>query len=258
MDKNVKKMGWMWILPLMGFCSCQEELVGYEHGSVQVVVERGDAWLHDFPLFLGIKKKNAPQIAVWIEDSEEHYLETVYVSRKIATQSWMAAGGNRRREALPHWCHRRGVQYGDGLYLPTKKEPLADGISGATPRSSFDVKLTPAEGLTRFVVKVEVNHSTDFNNAYPASAREGEPGYSGGKLGSGQPAVVYAAEVDLTSGAGEFEARLVGHSSPDGSSGELFTDVSELTSALHIVKRITVRQAGADEDGERCDIPPAS
>lgn len=234
-------MGWMWILPLVGLCSCQKELVGYEHGSVRVVVEQGDAWLHDFSLFLGLKKKNAPQIAVWIEDPEGRYLETVYVSHKIATQSWTAAGGNRRREALPHWCHRRGVQYGDGLYLPTKREPVADGISGATPRGSFDVKLTPAGELTRFVVKVEVNHSTDFNDAWPESAREGQAGYSGGKLGSGQPAVVYAAEVDLSSGAREFEAALVGYSSPDGSSGELFADVSELTSALRIVKRITVR-----------------
>lgn len=234
-------MGWMWILPLVGLCSCQQELVGYERGSVKVVVEQGEAWLHDFSLFLGLKKKNAPQIAVWIEDPEGRYLETVYATHKIATQSWTAAGGNRRREALPHWCHRRGVRYADGLYLPTKKEPLADGISGATPRSSFDLKLAPAEGLTRFVVKVEVNHSTDFNDAWPESAREGEAGYSGGKLGSGQPAVVYAAEVDLSSGEREFEAVLVGHSSPDGSSGELFADVSKLTSALRIVKRITVR-----------------
>ena len=234
-------MGWMWILPLVGLCSCQQELVGYERGSVKVVVEQGEAWLHDFSLFLGLKKKNAPQIAVWIEDPEGRYLETVYATHKIATQSWTAAGGNRRREALPHWCHRRGVRYADGLYLPTKKEPLTDGVSGATPRGSFDLKLAPAEGLTRFVVKVEVNHSTDFNDAWPESAREGEAGYSGGKLGSGQPAVVYAAEVDLSSGEREFEAVLVGHSSPDGSSGELFTDVSKLTSALRIVKRITVR-----------------
>jgi len=47
--------------------------------------------------------------------------------------------------------------------------------------------------------------------------------------------------VDLSSGEREFEAVLVGHSSPDGSSGELFADVSKLTSALRIVKRITVR-----------------
>ena len=102
-----------------------------------------------FPCSWGLKRKNPPQIAVWIEDAQGRYLSTVYASSKIATQSWLAAGGNRRREALPHWCHSRGVQYADGLYLPTKSEPLADGISGATPRGSFDLKL--ARGGARSV-----------------------------------------------------------------------------------------------------------
>lgn len=57
-----------WILPFVLLGSCDKELVEYEKGSVEIVVERGDAWLHDFPLFLGIKRKNPPQIAVWIEE----------------------------------------------------------------------------------------------------------------------------------------------------------------------------------------------
>lgn len=113
--KTMRKMVMAWILPFVLLGSCDKELVEYEKGSVEIVVERGDAWLHDFPLFLGIKRKNPPQIAVWIEDAQGRYLSTVYASSKIATQSWLAAGGNRRREALPHWCHSRGVQYADGL-----------------------------------------------------------------------------------------------------------------------------------------------
>ena len=171
-----------WILPFVLLGSCDKKLVEYEKGSVEIVVERGDAWLHDFPLFLGIKRKNPPQIAVWIEDAQGRYLSTVYASSKIATQSWLAAGGNRRREALPHWCHSRGVQYADGLYLPTKSEPLADGISGATPRGSFDLKLSPEAGLDRFVVKVEVNHSTDFNETY--RPRRGSPVTRAGGTGA--------------------------------------------------------------------------
>lgn len=221
--------------------SCEKDLIEYEQGSLKIVVEEGDAWLHDYPLFLGMKKKNPPQLAIWIEDTEGHYVATVYATHKIATQSWQAAGGNRRREALPHWCHCRGIRYADGLCLPTKEHPLTDGISGATPRGGFDVKLCPESVLERFVLKTEVNHSTDFNAAYPEKARPGDPGYSGGTQGSGQPAVVYAAQVDLTSNQREFEAVLIGHSSPDGSTGEVDADVSGLTSALRIVKRITVR-----------------
>ena len=94
--------------------------------------------------------------------------------------------------------------------------------------------------LKKFVVKIEINHSTDFNEAFPKSAKDGEANYSGGKEGSRQPAIVYAANVDLSSGEKSFEANLMGHSSPDGSSGEVNKDTSGLTTALHIVKRITV------------------
>ena len=117
---------------------------------------------------------------------------------------------------------------------------MTDGISGATPKGSFNVKMSPTGKLKKFIVKIEINHSTDFNDAYPKSAKEGDVNYSGGKEGSGQPALVYAAEVDLTSGKKEFTAKLIGHSSPDGSNGDLTRDTSSLTTALHIVKSITV------------------
>lgn len=230
---------WM-CLSLLCCSSCQNEIIEYEQGNVKISIEQGDEWLHDFPLFLGINKKNPPQIAIWLEDVHGNYLSTVYASHKIATQSWQSAGGNRRKEALPHWCYSRGVQYEDGLYLPTKKQPLTDGISGATPRGGFDVKISPAKGLKQFVVKVELNHSTDFNESYPKSAKEGDTDYSGGKEGSGQPAVVYAADIDLDSGQSQFEAELIGHSSPDGSDGKVYEDISTLTTALHIVKSITI------------------
>ena len=237
----MKKMGLTFIyLWLISLCSCQKDLIEYEKGDVKVCIEQGEQWLHDFPLFLGIKKKNPPQIAIWLEDAQGKYLSTVYVTHKIATQSWQAAGGNRRKETLPNWCYSRGVKYEDGLFLPTKKEPLTDGISGATPQGSFDVRLSPASTLKQFVLKIEINHSTDFNESFPESAKEGDAGYSGGKKGSGQPAVVYATNVDLSSGEQSFEATLIGHSSPDGNSGEISNDITGLTTALHIVKRITV------------------
>ena len=235
------KMGltliYLWLISL---CSCQQELIEYEKEDLKVCIEQGEEWLHDFPLFLGIKKKNPPQMAIWLEDMQGNYLSTVYVTHRIATQSWQASGGNRRKEALPHWCYSRGVKYDDGLYLPTKKEPLADGISGATPRGSFDIKLSPTAELKRFVVKIEVNHSTDFNESFPKSAEKGADNYSGGEEGSGQPAVVYATQIDLSSGEQSFEAIPVGHSSPDGNSGSINTDLSGLTTALHIVKRIMI------------------
>lgn len=113
-------------------------------------------------------------------------------------------------------------------------------MSGATPRKGFDVKITPNSNLKKFIVKVELNHSIDFNDSYPKNAKEGDPNYSGGKEGSGQPALVYEAIVDLTSGMKTFNAHLIGHSSPDGTSGTVYNDMSGITTAQNIVKQITV------------------
>lgn len=225
---------------LLACCSCNNDLVTYEKNDLKISLEKGESWLHDFPLFLGISVKNPPQIAVWVEDMEGNYLSTVYVTHKIATQSWMMAGKTRRKEALPHWCYSRSVKYDDGLYLPTKKEPFTDGLTGATPRDGLDVKMKPAAGWKQFRVKIEINHSTDFNDHYPKSARQGDENYSGGKEGSGQPAVIYAADIDLASEATSYVATLIGHSSPDGSDGRIYPDTSCLTSALQIVKQITI------------------
>ena len=227
---------------LFATCSCRKDLVEYGQGDLKILVEQGEHWLHDFPLFLGIKKKNAPQIAIWVEDMQGKYLSTLYVTHKVATQSWIGSKGNPRKEALPHW---RWAQVADGVSGATPNggidiKPIADGITGATPRGSFDVKLRPTELLKQFVIKIELNHSTDFNDHYLETAKEGEPNYSGGKEGSGQPAVVYAATVDLQSGATSFDAVLLGHSSPDGTSGRIYPDVSKLTTALKIVERITI------------------
>lgn len=238
MKKMNVVLSYLWLAVVL--CSCEQELMEYKQDDVKVCIEQGEEWQHDFPLFLGIKRKNPPQMAIWAEDAQGNYLSTLYVTHKIATQSWQMAKGNRRKEALPYWCYSRGIKYEDGLYLPTKNNPLTDGLSGATPAGSFHIKLSPSDVCTQFVVKVEINHSTDFNENYPKSAKMGEANYSGGKEGSGQPAVIYAAPVDLSSGKKVFEATLIGHSSPDGSSGEIYTDLSGLTTALRIVKRITI------------------
>ena len=232
-------------LSLVCVCSCQKDLLEYGRGDLKIYVEQGEHWIHDFPLFMGIKLKNSPQIAIWIEDLQGKYLSTVYATHKAATLSWQGNSGNPRKEALPHWRWAKALSEIDGSSGATSKggieiKPLADGISGATPRGSFDVKVRPNDALKQFVVKIEINHSTDFNDYYPETAKEGEPNYSGGKEGSGQPAVVYAAEVDLSTGATSFQAVIIGHSSPDGTSGNIYTDLSRLTTALNIVKQITI------------------
>lgn len=237
---KAKKLTVAGVIAIVMLTSCSKDLVTYEQGEIKVYVKEGSEYTHDFELFWGITKPSKPQMAIWVEDLLGNYISTIYVTHTIATQSWTAAGGDRRKSALPVWCHSRGIQYSDGLYLPTKDQPVTDGISGATPKGSYDVKIRPFEDLKQFVVKIEVNHSTDWNDSYPKNAKEEDANYSGGKGGSGQPALVYAAEVDLESGQTLFNATLLGHSSPDGSDGKIYPDTSTLSSALNIIKEITI------------------
>ena len=218
--------------------SCQKEKLSYSSGDIRIQIQTGENWLHDYPLFLGITKKNPPQFAVWIEDTEGNYISTIYATYKIATESWISNNGNRRKEALPYWCHKRGIVYSDGLFLPTKKQPLTDGITGATPKVDKEIQLNLKEFTKPIVIKAEFNQSLDFNNFFPENAKETDSNYSGGKEGSGQPAVIYAATIYPN--ATRTYLKLIGHSSSDGSSSEIFTDLNKLTSAKNIVGNIYV------------------
>lgn len=225
---------------MLNVCSCEKEDLQFETDNISVKVIEGENWLHDFPLFLGMNIKNPPQFVIWLEDTEGNYISTLFVTKKIATEAWMSNDGNRRKEALPHWCYQRGIIYDDGLYLPTKEEPLIDGISGATPKAGIELKVEPAAYLRQFVIKAEFNHSIDFNDAFPENAKEGDSNYSGGDMGSGQPALVYSALIDLDTNIKEYNLQLIGHSSSDGTNGDIYEDLSGVTSADRIVKEIVV------------------
>jgi hypothetical protein len=207
--------------------ACATETVQVKQGELLVRVEPGEEWLHRYSAL----KENPPQFAVWAERDDGSFAGTIFATRKVATGNWAFNGGNPRKEALPIWKHR-------------KAESEADAVTGATPRESFAVALAPREGTERrFYLCAEFNHSTDWNDAYPKGADEGEAGYSGGSEGSGQPSILYRTLVDLDSSSNRFVFEAVGHGSPDGSDGELVADLSSLTSALRIVASVVAEKA---------------
>ena len=61
-------------------------------------------------------------------------------------------------------------------------------------------------------------------------------------MGSGQPALVYSALINLESEINEYTLNLIGHSSPDGSNGDIYNDLSGITTADKIVKQIILRR----------------
>ena len=84
----------------------------------------------------------------------------------------------------------RGVVYDDGFLLPTKENPLSDGVTGATPKVDKEIQIRIKDFTEPVIIKAEFNHSIDFNDFFPENAVEGHDNYSGGEMGSGQPAIV--------------------------------------------------------------------
>src|SRR5690606_34879067 len=114
-----------------------------------------------------------PLMAVWLEDEDGNYLQTLFVPRAIATGvfrygsnasgKWVEAA-KRAPQTLPYWSHKRGIRTADGLFMPDQSSPVADAYSGATPTTSFVLKTWADNSLTaRLSVMFEVNQNWDWN-----------------------------------------------------------------------------------------------
>ena len=224
-----------------------ESVVGQK---MKIKVNKGEEYEHKLKIINWlpfIRVTNQPQIAIWIEDLDGKYLETLYVTKGVAKQDWKKAPSDptpkeeiRRPESLPHWAHQRGIKYEDGLYLPTRDKPLVDAVTSATPTNSFELDSKIKAEREQVIVKAEINHSSDFNDFYHKNLDSDSDYYGGGKWGSGQPAVIYAKKVNLTDKEQKYSLEMIGHSSPSGENGKVYSDVSKLTTAKRIVEEIVI------------------
>jgi hypothetical protein len=188
-----------------------------------------------------------PLLAVWIEDENGKYIQTLYVSESVAkgifkyarqeNNKWITAP-KRAPQTLPYWAHKRGVIASDGLYMPDSHTAVPDAYTGATPVKGF-VLTSRADGPLpeKYKVMLEINQNWDWNEYWTNDKYPDDENY---KM-SCQPALVYEAFVDNRSMKEEYIMSPVGHSHYSGKTGELFTDLSTLTTALNIVESIKVR-----------------
>jgi len=189
---------------------------------------------------------NHPLMAIWIEDMQGNYIQTIFVANSIAKGvfnygevdkgKWMP-GEIRRPAALPYWAHKRGVKATDGLFIPDKSTPIADAYTGATPSSNFIVKAKTDKFLPdSFAVFLEVNQPWDWNDFWNNTKYLDNDAYRT----SCQPAIIYRAYMSLKD-TGTVYLKLIGHSHYAGQDGSLNTDVSTLTTSLNIFKDIFVK-----------------
>lgn len=187
---------------------------------------------------------NHPLMAIWVEDMDGNYLQTLYVAESIAkgvfaygdkhTGRWMA-GEISRPASLPYWAHKRNVLNDIGNYMPKPGFEVPDAYSGATPKANFTLETRTDKSMpAKFRVLMEINQTWDWNKHWTNGKYPDEPEYKT----SAQPAVVYSTEVDTGSSQKEYELKPIGHSHYAGADGKLYTHLNTLTTALKIVEEV--------------------
>lgn len=220
-----------------------------------IVMKSSDGTLRFEISFKTGNAHNHPTFAIWLEDTRGSYLETIYVTRSFATGiynyadagdgSWRdEKGESSRPAALPYWSHKRNIRNPDGSYIPSPQNPVADALTGATPKGNFILvggsNLQSTESL---VVLFEINQPWDWNSFWTNNKYPGNIDY----LSSAQPSIVYAVEFNSDEMGKDLLLMPVGHGHFAGENGELFDDLSTISSALDIVESITIKITGNEE-----------
>lgn len=191
-----------------------------------------------------------PMMAFWLEDMDNNYIQTLYVARSVATgvfkygrqeKSGWIESSKRAPQTLPYWAHQRGVKASDGLFMPDPDNPVPDAYTGATPVTGFVLTARVdkmLEGSVRLLM--EINQNWDWNRYWTNDKFPGDENYAM----SAQPALVYEVVMDIESNGGPYKMVPIGHSHWSGRTGELFTDLSTITTALNITDLVTVKVSG--------------
>ena len=187
---------------------------------VRAVIAPGSEWKGKFP----------PQFALWIQNGNGNFSQTIFATKKASNKKWIFAPKDGRPESLPVWynsCKTSSI---------LESENEIDAVTSATPKGSFEIarKIQLAEGEKYFVF-AEVNKSFDYNEFYPKDADKNSTEYSGV---NGQPSAVYRAELSFENPDAELE--LVGTGSLDGKSGSVEYKTETLTTAKNLVEKIVV------------------
>lgn len=231
----------MLVIIAMAFSACssrkQKKLASMTPEIINIHLGDGSMLEIEFTMGTG---HNHPLMAIWTEDGEGNYIETVFVAASIGTGVFghaQISNGNwepgpvKRPAAIPYWWHRYGS-------LPSVENPVPDAITGPTPKGNFIIRAQlPANYPEKFNVLMEINQSWDWNEYWNNTLYPENKEY----MTSSQPAVVYAVMVDRAQDEKEYTMKLIGHSHYAGENGLLYDDTSTLSTAKEIAARIVVR-----------------
>lgn len=188
--------------------------------QISAVITPGSEWKGKFP----------PQFALWIQDENGNFSQTIFATKKASNKKWIFAPKEGRPESLPVWYHSC-----KNFYVSEPKNEM-DAVTSATPKGSFEIsRKIQLSAEKKYFVYAEVNKSFDYNEFYPKDAEKNFAEYSGV---NGQPSAVYRAEFSFENLEANLE--LVGTGSLDGKSGSIEGKTETLTTAKNLVEKIVV------------------
>lgn len=181
----------------------------------------GIAWFGIVPV------KKSPQFAVWTETADGRFVETLSVTSRAAEASWIGNPEGGRPDALPVW-------------FAASRGENTDAVSSATPDAKSDVGAAATGGKytvgEEYMIRLEVNHSFDYNDTWPKNAKEGSSAFSGV---NGQPSLVYEGRF-VYGRKDRVKLTPIGIGSVTGANGLITRNLSGLTTALQIISEIIV------------------
>jgi hypothetical protein len=227
--------------------SCVSQRVG-ETQTIEITTNSGGKGNKFILEFAKGPAHNHPSLAVWAEDLEGNYIETLYVTQyvaigryafgELAPGKWSNQPGEARRPAtLPYWAHKRGVKAPDGLFIPSTENPLPDALTSATPKSNFRLNSSLSQiKSSKFRILLEINQAWDSNKYWTNDKFAGDSNY----FSSLQPSLIYAATIDPSVIEEPVFLNPIGHGHPSGATGQLFTDLTTLTTAKEIIHSVKI------------------
>ena len=225
-------------------CLTNKRLItGVQKSDTLYTVTDGEGYDIEFHFEKGAEH-NYPLMALWTEDTNGNYLQTLYVAESIAkgvfdhgqtSQGKWLPGAIRRPAALPVWSHQRGVKEEDGLFVPTQKTAVPDAYTGATPMGDFILSTrTESKEPRIFNLYFEINQSWDWNEYWTNNKFPGNEDYKS----SCQPSLVYMIRIDAPDKEKKYDLKLIGHGHYAGSDGKIYKDLSTFTTALEITGKV--------------------
>jgi len=197
--------------------------------------------------FYAGKSHNHPSMAIWLETMEQEFIQPLYVTKSFGTgvyrygktkdNQW-EEGQKRYKAALPFFIHKWTKSGDKGFILPSPQHPVPDAYTAATPSNNFVLHThTDSKRQEKLRLIMEINQAWDFNDYWHNAKYPDIKQYKA----SCQPSLIYAVTIDTRNPMDTYVLNPVGHGHYAGKDGKLYTDISTLTSAKDIAKRIEVK-----------------